>query len=134
MRVESKPSKGRRVPLVLVVDDYDDTRALYVQTLRVAGFDVAEAANGLDAVDMASLIAPDFVVMDLAMPVMDGWDAIRRIKTNPRTKRIRVMAVTGHCAAEHRTRAAHAGCDDFFAKPFAPEQLVSRIRRYLAAA
>jgi CheY-like chemotaxis protein len=129
-----KPNHAKRAPLVLVVDDYDDTRSMYAETLRVAGFEVAEAANGLDAVDMASLIAPDFVLMDLAMPGMDGWEATRRIKSNPRTKAIRVMAVTGHSEAEHRILAWRAGCDDFFAKPVLPQELVRRIQTYVDAA
>jgi CheY-like chemotaxis protein len=65
---------------------------------------------------------------------MDGWEAIRRIKANPRTRTIRVMAVTGHSETEHRRRAWGAGCDDFFAKPVAPQQIVSRIQRFLSAA
>lgn len=119
---------------MLVVDDYEDTRIIYAESLRFAGFDVAEAANGRDAVDMASRLAPDVVVMDLAMPGMDGWEATRRLKANPRTRSIRVMAVTGHQEAEHRILAWRAGCDDFLTKPLLPQQLIRHIKSCLGAA
>jgi two-component system, cell cycle response regulator DivK len=120
--------------LVLVVDDYEDTRIIYAESLRFAGFEVAEAANGQEAVDIASSLYPDVVVMDLAMPIMDGWEATRRLKSNPKTSSIRVMAVTGHSDAEHRLLAWRAGCDDFFSKPVLPAQLISRIKSCLGAA
>lgn len=130
---KSKPSASRP-PLVLVVDDFEDTRIIYAESLRFAGFDVAEAANGHDALDMASKLSPDFVVMDLAMPGMDGWEAARRLKADPRTRAIRVMAVTGHQEAEHRLLAWRAGFDDFFTKPLLPQQLVQHIKTCLGAA
>lgn len=135
-RGDGRNAKGNRArpPLVLVVDDFEDTRIIYAESLRFAGFDVAEAANGHDAVTLAAKISPDVVVMDLAMPGMDGWEATRRLKANPRTKDIRVMAVTGHQEAEHRLLAWRAGCDDFFSKPVLPQQLIRRIKSYLGAA
>lgn len=135
-RGDGRNAKGNRArpPLVLVVDDFEDTRIIYAESLRFAGFDVAEAANGHDAVALAAKISPDVVVMDLAMPGMDGWEATRRLKANPRTKDIRVMAVTGHQEAEHRLLAWRAGCDDFFSKPVLPQQLIRRIKSYLGAA
>ena len=123
-----------RPPLVLVVDDYEDTRIIYAESLRFAGFEVAEAANGQDAVDIATRIQPDLVVMDLAMPVMDGWEATRRLKADPKTRSIRVMAVTGHSDGEHQLRAERAGCDAFYAKPILPQQLISHIKSCLAGA
>lgn len=135
-RGDGRNAKGNRArpPLVLVVDDFEDTRIIYAESLRFAGFDVAEAANGHDAVALAAKISPDVVVMDLAMPGMDGWEATRRLKANPRTRDIRVMAVTGHQEAEHRLLAWRAGCDDFFSKPVLPQQLIRRIKSYLGAA
>lgn len=127
-------SKKTRPPLVLVVDDYEDTRLIYAETLRFAGFDVAEAENGQDAIELATKIAPDVVIMDLAMPVMDGWEATRRLKSDPRTRDIHVVAVTGHAEPEHRVLASEAGCDDFVSKPLLPQHLVSRIKTYLGAA
>jgi two-component system, cell cycle response regulator DivK len=133
-RESDGPRPALRPPLVLVVDDYEDTRIIYAESLRFAGFDVAEAANGADAVAIATELEPDVVVMDLAMPIMDGWEATRRLKSNPKTSKIRVMAVTGHSDAEHRLLAWRAGCDDFFAKPVLPQQLIRRIKSYLGAA
>lgn len=123
-----------RPPLVLVVDDFEDTRIIYAESLRFAGFRVAEAANGQDAVDIATKLSPDVVIMDLAMPVMDGWEATRRLKSDPRTKTIRIMAVTGHDEGAHRLLAWRAGCDDFFPKPVLPQQLIRRIKHCLGAA
>lgn len=133
--MEKPDSKSKpRPPLVLVVDDYEDTRIIYAESLRFAGFRVEEAANGQDAVEKATALGPDVVVMDLAMPVMDGWEATRRLKADPRTRAIRIMAVTGHDEGAHRLLAWRAGCDDFFSKPVLPHQLVSRIKHCLGAA
>lgn len=118
---------------MLVVDDFDDTRLLYVESLRFAGFEVSEAANGPDAIAMATALSPDVVLMDLAMPGMDGWETTRRLKADPRTKSIRVLAVTAHQEAEHRLLAWRAGCDEFLSKPVLPQDLVDRIRSCLAA-
>jgi two-component system cell cycle response regulator DivK len=123
-----------RIPLVLVADDYADTRIIYAESLRFAGFRVAEAANGQEAIDAARELEPDVVVMDLSMPVMDGWEATRRLKADPKTKNIRIMAVTAHAEGAHRLLAWRAGCDDFFSKPVLPHQLISRIKHYLGAA
>ena len=123
-----------RPPLVLVVDDYEDTRIIYAESLRFAGFEVAEAANGQDAIDIAARIRPDLVVMDLAMPVMDGWEATRRLKADPTTRSIPIMAVTGHSNGDHLRRAEQAGCDAFYSKPILPQQLISRIKTCLAGA
>lgn len=123
-----------RQPLVLVADDFEDTRIIYAESLRYAGFRVAEAANGRDAVDIAKKLSPDVVVMDLAMPVMDGWEATRQLKSDPRTRGIRIMAVTGHDEGAHRLLAWRAGCDDFFPKPVLPQVLISRIKHCLGAA
>ncbi len=118
-------------PLVLVVDDFEDNRAMYVEYLQFQGFRVAEAVNGEEAVDRATKLQPALVVMDLSLPVMDGWEATRRLKANPKTKDIVVIALTGHAEASHAKKALDAGCDDFVAKPCLPDQLVARIRQHV---
>ncbi len=118
-------------PLVLVVDDFEDNRAMYVEYLQFQGFRVAEAVNGEEAVDRATKLHPALVVMDLSLPVMDGWEATRRLKANPKTKDIVVIALTGHAEASHAKKALDAGCDDFVAKPCLPDQLVARIRQHV---
>ncbi|HEY8077297.1 MAG TPA: response regulator [Labilithrix sp.] len=118
-------------PLVLVVDDFEDNRAMYVEYLQFQGFRVAEAVNGEEAVERATKLHPALVVMDLSLPVMDGWEATRRLKANPKTKDIVVIALTGHAEASHAKKALDAGCDDFVAKPCLPDQLVARIRQHV---
>lgn len=126
-----KPAEEQERPLVLVVDDFEDNRAMYVEYLQFHNFHVVEAVNGADAVDRAREHLPLIVVMDLSLPVMDGWEATRRIKADPRTAHIRVIALTGHAEPAHAKKALDAGCDDFVAKPCLPETLLSKIREQL---
>jgi CheY-like chemotaxis protein len=118
-------------PLVLVVDDFEDNRAMYVEYLQFQGFRVAEAVNGEEAVARTQELLPSVVVMDLSLPVMDGWEATRRLKADPKTRAIVVIALTGHAEAAHAKKARDAGCDDFVAKPCLPEQLVAKVREYV---
>ena len=120
-------------PLILVVDDFEDNRAMYVEYLQFRGFRVAEAVNGLDAVEKTRELLPTIVVMDLSLPVMDGWEATRRIKADPKTQSIRVIALTGHAEPAHAKKAFDAGCDDFIAKPCLPDDLLSKVREHLPA-
>jgi len=118
--------------LVLVVDDFEDNRAMYVEYLQFRGFRVAEAVNGLEAIERTKELLPRVIVMDLSLPVMDGWEATRRIKADPLTKHIRVIALTGHAEPAHAKKALDAGCDDFVAKPCLPENLLTKIREHIA--
>jgi len=118
-------------PLVLVVDDFEDNRAMYVEYLQYQGFRVAEAVNGEQAVAQATSLLPAVIVMDLSLPVMDGWEATRRIKANESTAKIRVIALTGHAEPAHAKKALDAGCDDFVAKPCLPEHLLAKVREHL---
>jgi len=121
----------RERQLVLVVEDYQDAREMYAAYLQFSGFDVAEAANGVEAVDRATELLPDIVLMDLALPRMDGWEATRRLKGDPRTRHIPIVALTGHALAGHAEGAREAGCDSFVTKPCLPDALVAEIRRLL---
>ncbi len=118
-------------PLVLVVEDYPDAREMYVEYLKFAGFRVAEARNGVEALDRAFELHPDVILMDLALPRMDGWEATRRLKTDVRTRSIPVVALTGHALAGHAEGARQAGCDVFVTKPCLPGLLVDEIRRLM---
>jgi CheY-like chemotaxis protein len=120
-----------REPLILLVDDFEDNRAMYAQFLTFSGFRVAEAANGKEALAKAAELMPDLVVMDLSLPVMDGWEATRRLKGDERTRGIPVLALTGHALGRHSEGARDAGCDGFVTKPCLPEDLVTEIRRML---
>ena len=122
---------AREQPLVLVVEDYQDAREMYAAYLQFSGFTVAEAANGVEAIDKTRDLLPDIVLMDLALPRMDGWEATRRLKADPRTKHIPVVALTGHALAGHAEGAREAGCDAFVTKPCLPDMLVAEIKRVL---
>ena len=118
-------------PIILLVDDYADNRAMYARYLAYAGYRVDEATNGQEALDKAGQIHPDLIVMDLSLPVMDGWEATRRLKANPQTKRIPVLALTGHALGDHEREANAAGCDGYVTKPCLPEDLELKIRTLL---
>lgn len=116
---------------VLLVDDYPDAREMYSEYLKFSGFDVIEAANGLEALQRAIDASPDIILMDLSLPVMDGWEATRRLKADPRTSAIPVVALTGHALSGTNEGAVKAGCDAFVTKPCLPEDLVSEIKTVL---
>src|ERR1700688_3370809 len=118
-------------PRVLLVDDYPDAREMYSEYLEFSGFDVVEAGNGMEALQRAADEGPDIILMDLSLPVMDGWEATRRLKADKRTASIPVVALTGHALAGISEGARKAGCDAFVTKPCLPEDLVKEIRKVL---
>jgi two-component system cell cycle response regulator DivK len=126
-----KPKSER--PRVLVVDDYPDAREMYAEYLQFSGFDVIEAGNGVEALERAADSAPDVILMDLSLPVMDGWEATRRLKADKATADIPIVALTGHALAGILEGAMNAGCDAFVTKPCLPEDLVKEIQRVLSA-
>ena len=126
-------TSGTQQPLVLVVEDYQDAREMYAAYLQFSGFRVAEATNGVEAIEKTVELLPDIILMDLALPRMDGWEATRRLKLDERTKHIPIVALTGHALAGHAEGARRAGCDSFVTKPCLPDALVAEIRRMLAA-
>jgi two-component system, cell cycle response regulator DivK len=123
---------GRARPLILIVEDETDLRKLYVEQLAISGFDVIEAANGADALTRTETEAPDVVLMDLSLPVVDGWEATRRIKSDTRTAHILVVALTAHDGSGELQRARNAGCDWFVPKPCPPDALITEVRRVIA--
>lgn len=124
---ETAPAKKR----VLVVDDFDDAREMYAEYLEFAGFLVDTARNGQEAVEKAQEALPDIILMDLSLPVMDGWEATRLIKQDTRTRDIPVMALSGHVLAGSENNAKEAGADEFVAKPCLPQDLENKIRNML---
>ena len=124
---KTKPQR----PCVLLVDDYPDAREMYSEYLQYSGFDVIEAGNGIEALQQAVERSPDIILMDLSLPVMDGWEATRRLKADQRTAGIPVVALTGHALAGISEGARRAGCDAFVTKPCLPEDLVKEIRKVL---
>jgi two-component system, cell cycle response regulator DivK len=130
--MSTTPEKADR-PRVLLVDDYPDAREMYTEYLEFSGFDVIGAGNGLEALQRAVDGSPDIILMDLSLPVMDGWEATRRLKADQRTASIPVVALTGHALAGISEGAKKAGCDAFVTKPCLPEDLVREIKKILDA-
>lgn len=113
-------------PVVLLVDDSQDERDMYTQQLEATGYTVQVAENGEAALRRVAAGVPDVVVMDLVMPVLDGWEAIRRLKeTHPR---VPVIVLSGHTGGEGGRRAKEAGGDVLLTKPFGPEALELAVR------
>ncbi|WNG43498.1 response regulator [Archangium minus] len=127
----AKPANSADRTRVLVVDDFDDAREMYAEYLEYVGFQVEVARNGVEAVEKAQGAPPDIILMDLSLPVMDGWEATRLLKQDHRTRNIPVMALSGHVLAGNAEQARQAGADEFVAKPCLPQDLEDRIRRML---
>ena len=130
-RHKPKPPDRGRGRLILIVDDVSDNRELYVQYLTYFGYRAAEAGDGQDALTKAAALKPDVIVMDLSLPGMDGWEATRRLKQEPGTRDIPVIALTGHALTGSEHTAREAGCDTFLTKPCAPAVLGQEIRKML---
>jgi two-component system cell cycle response regulator DivK len=121
-----------RSPSVLIVEDDRDGRLMLVEWLQQAGFSVAQAHNGLQALERAVELTPDVVVTDLNIPGIDGFELTRRLKQDPRTRDVPVLAVTGYAAfAADPNRAHRAGCDAVLEKPCSATELETAIRRLL---
>src|SRR5881409_1656182 len=121
-RSAPKPG-GKPEATVLVVDDYADAREMYCEYLEYSGFRTEQAKNGVEALERAFANPPDVILMDLSLPTMDGWEATRRLKADPRTRHIPVVALTGHALAGFSEGAKQAGCDAFVTKPCLPDDL-----------
>ena len=121
-----------RRPLVLVVDDYLEAREICAEYLGFHGYRVVTAEDGLQAIERASEVLPDLILMDLSLPELDGWAATRRLKADPRTSGIPIVALTGHAMSAERERALAAGCDDVITKPVVPKELLAEVERQLA--
>jgi two-component system cell cycle response regulator DivK len=118
---------------ILLVEDNEDNRAVYSLFLRYHGYTVVEAHDGRQALRLAETVLPDLVLMDVSIPVIDGWEATRRLKASAATAAIPVIAVTAHADPEYRERATLAGCDAYVAKPCEPSRLLGIVREYLGA-
>ncbi len=120
-------------PLVLVVDDYADARAMYVAWLEVSGYRVAEASTAAQAIALAQAEPPAAILMDLSLPGVDGIEATRRLRADPRTRRVPVVAITGHVEAHVAAAASAAGCDVFILKPSPAPDVVRAIADLIEA-
>jgi len=129
----TQPLKGKNMAKkkILVVDDTEWNRDLIVQLLEDE-YTVLQAVDGALGVSMAEQEKPDLVLMDLGMPVMDGWEATRKIKANGDLKHIPVIAVTSHAMVGDEIQAREAGCDDYLPKPIDENELLRKIKKFLA--
>ena len=118
---------------VLYVEDNDDNVYMLKMRLELLGdFEVVAAEDGEKGCEMAAAEQPDLILMDLEMPVIDGWEAARRLKSNPQTRAIPIVGLSAHALAGAREKAIAAGCDEFDTKPVEFERLVATLRRILA--
>jgi CheY-like chemotaxis protein len=122
--------ESRRIPRILYVEDSAANRDI-VRRFLADQYEVIEAEDGEHGLERVSRDLPDLVLMDLAMPRLDGWETTRRLKANEALRHIPVIAVTARAAREDQTRAAHAGCIDYITKPIDREILLAAIRKHL---
>jgi CheY-like chemotaxis protein len=118
---------------ILLVEDNELNRDMLSRRLIRNGHEVSIAVDGQEAIDKATAEAPDVVLMDLSLPLIDGWEATRRLRANPATKHFRIIALTSHAMAGDREKALAAGCDDYDTKPLDLPRLLGKIAAQLAA-
>ena len=116
---------------ILIIEDQEDNRIILRRLLSSAGYELIEAVNGEDGVDLAQSERPDLILMDIQLPVIDGYEATRRIKSIAELKSIPIIAVTSYALSGDEAKARAAGCDAYVAKPFSPRQLLAKVREYL---
>ena len=116
---------------ILYVEDNEDNILILKRRLGRLGFEVAFAMDGAEGIAKANELQPDLILMDLSLPVIDGWQATARLKTAPATKHIPVIALTSHAMVGEREKALAAGCDDFDTKPVEFQRLLEKIRALL---
>ncbi len=122
------------MPRLLLVEDNEMNRDMLSRRLERKGYTVSIAVDGGAGVDMARTEQPDLVLMDMSLPVLDGWEATRRLKADPATARIPIIALTAHAMSGDEARCREAGCDDFDTKPVELRRLLGKIEGQLAAA
>ena len=119
------------MPRILLVEDNEMNRDMLSRRLKRRGYEVSIAVDGAEGVEMTSSEVPDLILMDMSLPVMDGWEATRNIKADPATKSIPVIALTAHAMSGDRQKALDAGCDDYDTKPIELSRLLSKIQTFL---
>ncbi len=117
---------------ILVVEDQPDNRQIIRDMLADSGYEITEAENGEAALAAIAKQRPDLILMDIQLPVMDGYTATRHIKTDPDLRSIPIIAVTSYALSGEEKKAREAGCDDYVPKPYSPRQLLAKIRQYLS--
>jgi two-component system cell cycle response regulator DivK len=116
---------------ILVVEDQPDSRQIIRDMVAGIDYEITEAKNGEEALAAIAKQRPDLILMDIQLPIMDGYTATRLIKTDPALRSIPIIAVTSYALAVEEKKARAAGCDDYVTKPFSPRQLLAKIRQYM---
>ena len=116
---------------MLLVEDNEDNRIIYSTVLRHTGFEVVEAHDGVQAVELARSVLPDLILMDISIPKIDGWEATRILRSEPATRDIPIIALTAHALADDRERAATGGFTSYLAKPVEPRAVVAEVRLWI---
>ena len=116
----------------MVVEDQEDNRQILRDLLGNAGYELTEAENGEEAIAAVAKRRPDLILMDIQLPVMDGYEATRRIRTNPDLKSVPIIAVTSYALTGDEDKARAAGCNGYVSKPYSPRDLLAKVRSYLA--
>jgi two-component system, cell cycle response regulator DivK len=117
---------------ILVVEDQEDNRQILRDLLGNAGYELTEAENGEEAIAAVAKRRPDLILMDIQLPIIDGYETTRRIRTNPDLKSVPIIAVTSYALAGDEGKARAAGCDGYVSKPYSPRELLAKVRTYLA--
>jgi len=118
---------------ILVVEDQEDNRQILRDLLGSVGYDMIEAEDGEQAIAAATAHRPDLILMDIQLPVLDGYEATRRIKADPALQAIPIIVVTSYALSGDEGKARAAGCDDYLTKPYSPRALLAKIREHLPA-
>jgi two-component system, cell cycle response regulator DivK len=119
------------MPRLLLIEDNEANRDMLSRRLQRRGYEVIEAVDGRQGIEQARAGAPDLILMDMSLPVLDGWEATRALKTNPGTAGIPIIALTAHAMATDREQALSAGCDDYDTKPVDLPRLLGKIETLL---
>jgi CheY-like chemotaxis protein len=118
--------------ILYVADNEDNVYVLKMRLELIEGFEIAVAADGAEAIASVTADSPDIILMDLNVPIINGWEATRRLKADPKTSGIPVIALSAHAMAGDRERALAAGCDDFDTKPIDFDRLLSKMKRFVS--
>jgi two-component system, cell cycle response regulator DivK len=116
---------------ILIVEDHEDARRILRDMLETTDYELVEAENGEQALAAVARQRPDLILMDIQLPILDGYEATRRIKADPALRSIPIIAVTSYALSGDEAKARAAGCDDFIPKPYSPRQLLAKVRQYL---
>src|SRR5438094_2502815 len=116
---------------VLLVEDNEDNRIVYSTNLKHFGYEVTEALSGEEGIATARSEKPDLILMDISIPIIDGWEATQVLKHEPSTKGIPIIALTAHALASDREKAMEVGCDGYLAKPCEPRAVVAEVQGFL---